>query len=203
MRPSLTERPPGLQSPGGDGDRFYRLTLRGWKLIERLILFRDQAPRWRWRWRRRLAKAMTLYLEAHAIDGQHPGPMWALGKIYQRLGNHSEAFEWFARAYREAPDDGELAREACLSALKIGRHDDAIAYGYYATKARQDDPGLVANLALAYLLAGRVLEAKSLAEQAALRDAHDKISSSVVRLIDDVLSGRRTRPQNMRELDSY
>ena len=65
-----------------------------------------------------------------------------------------------------------------------------------AIQAKPHDPGLVANLALAYLAKGDVAQAKSCAVQATGRDGQDAVSQSVLRLICEVEAGKRPIPKS-------
>jgi Flp pilus assembly protein TadD len=70
----------------------------------------------------------------------------------------------------------------------------------HAIQLKPDDAGLYANLALAHVISGRDAEAQT-AIRTSLGMAHDdRISQSVQRLVEDVLSGKRRRPQNMGDL---
>jgi Flp pilus assembly protein TadD len=125
--------------------------------------------------------------------------MWALGKIHQRLGDQPAAFAWFAKAHAVKPDQPDVAREAGIAALDIGRFADALALCQTAVRHSPDDPGLVCNLALAHCLAGQDAEAERCAADAVQRDPKDAISATVLNFIRDVASGKRRRPTTLSE----
>ena len=81
--------------------------------------------------------------------------MWMLGKVVQRLGDERSAFDWFAKAWDQKPENINVAREAALSAMHLGLARHAIEYCEEALKLEQNEPGLVCNLALAFLHGGK------------------------------------------------
>ena len=121
--------------------------------------------------------------------------MWGLGKIYQRLGNHELAFEWFVRSSLIAPDQVDVAREASIAAMDSARIPDALHFSQRAVDLDPNDPGLLANLALAYCLAGNDEAALGCATQAVDRDPRDRVSIWVKNRVTEVAQGVRPRPE--------
>lgn len=150
--------------------------------------------------RQRLEDAIPLYVEVVAIKPGNWAAMWQLGKVYQRLDDYERAFAWFSRAHRVKPDQPDVAREASLAAMDLGRPEEAIPLCECAIKARPDDPGLRANLALAYLFSGKPSAARTISQEALARDPTDSITAQLVRIIEEVLSGTRPCPHHVRDL---
>jgi tetratricopeptide (TPR) repeat protein len=186
-------------------DRHNALTARGWALTERRLMLHGKALSRRpgWYTRRQLRRAIRCFEQALAIHPEGWSSMWALGKIYQRLGDQATAFDWFARAVAIKPDQPDVAREAGIAALDIGRVEEALALCRAAVEFRPDDPGLVCNLALAHCLAGQDVEAQRCAAAAAGRDPSDVISANVLGFVRDVASGKRPRPKRLSEVFPY
>jgi tetratricopeptide (TPR) repeat protein len=147
------------------------------------------------RWR--LYRAARMFLQVVSFRPTSWPSLWALGKIEQRLGNRGAALDWFAKAHEIEPTQADVAREAGLEALASGRAEKAVTYCEAALRARPDDPGLVANLALAYCLAGRDAEATRRAAEAVARNPADSASLEAQRLVLAVASGARQRPQRI------
>ena len=126
--------------------------------------------------------------------------MWQLGKIYQRLGQHDESLQWFYRAFEVNPSQPDVAREAGLAALETGHHRDGACLFISALENSPRDSGLRANLALAYLLDGRLDDALRESELAANQDPSDAVSANVLRLVRDVHAGRRFQPRTVTDL---
>jgi hypothetical protein len=63
-----------------------------------------------------------------------------------------------------------------------------------------DDHGLLGNLALSYLLAGRVEAAQKAIHAATRIDSSDAINRRLEQVIVDVASGKRSRPTSLQEI---
>jgi tetratricopeptide (TPR) repeat protein len=170
--------------------------------IEGLILIHGQQPEELDEdGRRRLEDAIAQLREVVEINPENWAAMWLLGKVYQRLEDYDQGLQWFARAHRVNPDQPDVAREAAIAAMDLGRPEEGLPYCERAVESRPDDPGLRANLALALLFAGRPAEARTAAEDALRRDPDDEITAQIVRIIGDVLDGRRPCPRHIRDLE--
>lgn len=129
--------------------------------------------------------------------------MWLIGKVHQRLGNTATALSWFERALQANPTDSDVAREASLCALDIGHGEAAIAFAQRASQIEPESAGLHANLALAYLLAGRIPEAQSSIDRSLALDGSDKISQTIHSIIGHFATNGRTPPKTTSELQKY
>lgn len=71
-----------------EADRHNALTAKGWALIEGRLVLHGQEPSARpgWYSRWQLRRAIRCFEQALAINPEGWSSMWALGKIYQRLG---------------------------------------------------------------------------------------------------------------------
>ena len=88
-----------------------------------------------------------------------------------------------------------------LECLEVGRSNEAVDVGREALSKGRKDPGLRANLALALLVAGRLGEASDEASAAAHLDPSDAVTKNLVRIIEEVRSGKRPRPHLVTDLD--
>ncbi len=150
--------------------------------------------------RQRLDDAVPLFEEVVRINPGNWAAMWLLGKVYQRLEEFETSLAWFARAHRVNPDQPDVAREASIAAMEVGRPEEAIPFCERAIEANADDPGLRANLALALLFSDRPREAQAIAREALSRDPADAITAQLVRIIDEVVNGTRPCPHHARDL---
>jgi tetratricopeptide (TPR) repeat protein len=144
-----------------------------------------------------LRRAIRCFEKALAINSEGWSSMWALGKIHQSLGDQTVAFDWFAKAHAINPDQPDVAREASIAALDIGRVREALGLCRSALASKPADPGLVCNLALAHCLAGQDNEAEKCATEATCADPSDEISATVLAFVRDVASGKKTRPKKL------
>jgi tetratricopeptide (TPR) repeat protein len=185
-----------------EAERHDALYMKGWSLIDGLILLGTAAPNSRpgWLARRRLLKAQRCFEEALRLNPDGWQSMWALGKIQQRLGNGAEALRNFGRAHDLDPSQADTAREAGIQAIELGRFREALRYSEAAVKANPDDPGLVSNLALAHLLGGDLSEARRAASDAVTRAPQDEASRFVQSVVEAVVAGQRPRPQSVAEI---
>ncbi len=150
--------------------------------------------------RKALEDAIGLFVEVVRINPGNWAAMWLLGKVYQRLGDYEPGLAWFARAHRVNPDQPDVAREAAIAAMDLGRPEEAIAFCERAIEANPDDAGLRANLALALLFSGKPEEARTVAQDAQARDPADAITGHLVRIIEEVVGGRRACPHHVKDL---
>jgi hypothetical protein len=184
-----------------DKARHNELYRQGCSLIEGLIILDNQAPgELDPRSRQRLQDAIAAFDEVVRINPGNWNAMWLLGKVYQRLGDYDRGLQWFSRAHRVNPDQADVAREAAIAAMDLGRPEEAIPFCERAIEAKPDDPGLRANLALALLFSAKPDEAQAVAQEALRRDPGDKITAQIVRIIAEVLDGTRSCPHHMRDL---
>lgn len=185
-----------------DAERHDALYSKGWSLIEGRVFLHGAAaggrPGWFSRWQ--LGRAIKCFEQALGINPQGWQSMWALGKIYQRLGEHAAAFDWFSEAHVINPDQPDVTRETGIAALEIGRVKEALELCRAAATSKPDDLGLICNLALALCLAGQDLEAEKYAASAVERDPSDSISATVLGLVREVASGKRQRPKQLSEV---
>lgn len=174
---------------------------QGCRLIEGLIILHDRKPALlESQESKRLEEALLLFDEVVRINPRNWAAMWLIGKIYQRLGDCANSLSWFTRAHHINPDQPDVAREASIAAMEVGRPEEAIPFCERAIEANPDDPGLRANLALALLFSGKSKEAHSVAKEALVRDSADAITAYLVRIIEEVLNGSRPCPHHQKDL---
>jgi Flp pilus assembly protein TadD len=179
-------------------DSHYRT---GWDLARRYFLLANKPKTiLTWFGRRRLRKASGHLESAVRLNPGGWQSMWALGKIHQRLGDSELALDWFKRAHKINPGETDVAREAGLAALDSGDARQAEVFLRAAIRSKPEDPGLVANLALAQLLCGELDDACQSAATAVAADPTDKISASVLRLSKGIREGKLAVPRSMAEL---
>ena len=156
-----------------------------------------------WFLRRRLKRALVLFARVLEIKPENWSAMWLVGKVHQRLGDHAAALSWFERAYQENPSQPDVAREASMCAMDVGRHDAAIVFAHRATQIEPANAGLHANLALAYLLAARIPDAQASIERSIAADPADKISQTINAIIKHFATNGRTPPTTTPALLDY
>jgi Flp pilus assembly protein TadD len=178
------------------------LTRRGWELTEGSLHVHGTSARGRpgWLARQKLRQAIRCFERALEINPEGWSSMWALGKIYQRLGEHETSLSWFIRAHEVNPDQSDVAREAALAALGSGAAALAVQLCVSALRSKPGDVGLLANLALAHMLNRDDVAALDCAVRAGSADASDEVSRNVLRYVEDVAQGRRPRPTKLQDV---
>lgn len=149
---------------------------------------------------RELLHGIQIYDRVIEINPQNWPAMFMVGKAYQRLKDFEKALRWFSRAHEIHPEQPDVAREASIAAMEAGRPAEAIPLCQKAIQSKPNDPGLRANLALAFLFTGDVEKASSVAEEAMRQDANDEITRRIVDVCQEVRAGRRPCPHHARDL---
>jgi tetratricopeptide (TPR) repeat protein len=175
------------------------------QLIEGEIIVHGSQPpsKYRRSVRLKLERALQLYARVLEINPSNWSAMWLVGKIHQRFGDNSTALAWFSRAHRINPLHADVAREASICAMALGRSEEAISYACVAMQSQPHNSGLQANLALAFLLADKLDDAKVTIEKAILSDPKDKMSQTIRNMVDHFIDGGKRPPSTTGELEDY
>src|SRR5437867_13025841 len=125
--------------PNPHESRHNRLYKQACALIEGLILLDDREPApLDDDGRRRLDEAISLFDEVVRINPKNWAALWLLGKVYQRLGEYEKGLAAFARSHEIRPDQPDVAREASIAAMDLGRPEEAVVYCERALLAEPD-----------------------------------------------------------------
>jgi predicted Zn-dependent protease len=87
--------------------------------------------------------------------------------------------------------------------MAIGNHNTAIVFAYRARQIEPASAGLHANLALAYLLAGRITDAQASIARSLTADQTDKISQTIGAIIQHFATSGRKPPATTPALQDY
>ena len=207
----IEERPPVVEARGTkvftqeEANKYNSLVDSAWALIGEQLHLHDSTHLGKPGIfvRRRLTKAIRLFKQALGTNGDGWQSMWALGKIYQRLGDDREALSWFRRAFTINPKQPDVAREASLAAMNLGLGSEGVQFCLAAVDNEPNESGLVANLALAYLVNGDLPNALENAERAVREKPDDEMSRTVKEIIGKVARGYMPRPKRLVDLNRY
>jgi tetratricopeptide (TPR) repeat protein len=174
-------------------------------LVEKEIIWHERqgAPKPGWFAQRRLRKALRMFERVVELMPESWNSMWLAGKTAQRLGDVEKGFWWMERAYHANAEQVDVAREASMMAMDLGRCDAAIVYAHRATQLEKDDAGLEANLALAYLLAGKLELAQAAIGKSLALDRNDAISKTIAEMVEHFQATGATPPEATRALQEY
>src|SRR5215472_1135372 len=153
--------------------------------------------------RSKLDRALQLFSRVIDLNPDNWPAMWHVGKIHQRHGDHAVALEWFIQAHNLNPEQVDVLREASICAMALGRSEEAISYASSALRIRPNDAGLQSNLAAAFLLAGRLDEAKQSIERALAEDPADRIAKLLSQMIEHFSRSGEKPPTTTKELENY
>ena len=125
----------------------------------------------------------------------------ATAKAFQALREPQPACDAFKRAFEIQGSNPDVAREYMFACLELGRAEEGVLAADRAVSLSPSDAGLHANLALAYLLAGRHSAARTSIGEALRLDPSDKISQNVRKVIQEVIDGKRPQPKKIGDID--
>ena len=144
-----------------------------------------------------LEKGINRLKRVVALDPRNWSAYWMIGKAHQALGDERGAYEAFKRSGAIHPYQPDVAREECVALLNLERTAEGVAVARRAVKYNPEDPGLLANLALAQLLNGDLATAETNATKAQAAAPDDAVTKNLVKVIADVRAGKRTRPKSL------
>jgi len=110
------------------------------------------------------------------------------------------AYNEFKLSFELQKRDIDVARELMIECLRLGRGEEGINIGNHALSLDKGNSGLIANLALAYLIAGNIGKSKRLINKALEFDDKDQINLNLRTLILDVESGVKKQPKKYDDL---
>ncbi len=149
-----------------------------------------------------LQRGVEFLHQALSINPANWSACWIIGKAQQALGNSEEACKAFGRSYELQKGNADVAREYMFECLNLGRANKGIAAARHAVTLKPEDPGLVANLALALMIGGKLDDAAKTVARALTMAPRDEISRHLQKMIEDVQAGRRAQPSTLADLNA-
>lgn len=149
---------------------------------------------------KKVAEAIELLDKALAEAPEWWNALWYRGKGYLALGNCELAYESFRRAYELERNVEAIPQELAGVCLELGKFEEAVDVAERAASLDPKDVGLIGNLAVAYLLAGRITAAKKSIAAAISIDGSDSVNNYLNQVIAEVAEGKRPQPHSMAEL---
>lgn len=141
--------------------------------------------------RRKIRKAIRLYYKCLAIRNNHWQTHWLIGKLYQVLKENEKAFDHFKVAVEIEDDNPEVAREASIAAMDIGKVELAVSYSLEALNRNPEDYSLYCNHALNLMIIGKDKDSLTFIDKAISMGPNDPINKYAFRLISEVINGQR------------
>lgn len=124
------------------------------------------------------------------------------GKAKQAIGDLDGAYLSLKNAYLQQPNLETIPREFTGICLQLGRADEAVQAAQKAAALEPDNAHTLSNLACAYLIAGQIAEAVRSINAVLKLNSEDAISQRIGLIINEVIAGTRTQPQNPSQMMS-
>jgi hypothetical protein len=145
--------------------------------------------------RERELEAACLDLEeVSTINPKSFSAHWFMGQALRLLDEQEEAYRAFKAAHALGAANVDVCREFVIQCLWTGRGTEAVAASEDILRRFPVDAGLIANHALAQLVAGEMIGAKNTVARALEMSPEDLVTRRLAAMIDDVAAGRRERP---------
>lgn len=173
---------------------------KGLELIEPLINLQEGRATIDSKAKDSLAKGIK-YLDAvTTINPNNFAAYWLKGKAYQALKQHESAYIEFDKSFEIEKENPDVARELMIEFVHLGKGKEAVSVALHALSFDSLDVGLMGNLALAYLIDGDTNLANKTIKNAIKADPNNEINLRLSQIINDVISGKRTRPTKYDEI---
>ena len=124
---------------------------------------------------------------------------WMLAKGQHAIGKSLHAYNAYQAALALEPEEICILRELGGVCLELGKGAEAVDYAERAVAMFPDAHDLLANLAMAHLIAGNTGAAQLTIDAARKFDPSDRTNANIDRFITDVAGGRRAVPKNLYE----
>jgi tetratricopeptide (TPR) repeat protein len=134
------------------------------------------------------------------LNPQNWAAYWVMGKAYQALGDSQNACESFKASWDIHKANADVAREYMFECLNLGRGAEGVTLAEQALTLEPNEPGLIANYALALLIDGKVDAAEKEVQRALQLDGTDKVTKDLQKIIGEVKSGKRPCPTKFGDL---
>jgi tetratricopeptide (TPR) repeat protein len=141
------------------------------------------------------------YLDAVTkINPENWAAFWMKGKAYQALRHPQSAYNEFKKSFDIQKENPDVARELTIEALNLGKGEEGVEIAKHALTLKPNNPGLMANLGLAYLINGEIDNAEDITKKAINLDPLDEINKQILDIIEEVKSGKRAQPRKYSDL---
>lgn len=120
--------------------------------------------------RGRFREALAAYEKIAAGSGPHPGTLFAMGALHDRLGEREKALGYYRRILEKEPDfTPALNNLACLYAERPADRPEALELARRAYRLEPENPWILDTLGYILLRTGRGDEAEPILKKAAAR----------------------------------
>jgi tetratricopeptide (TPR) repeat protein len=146
-------------------------------------------------------EAIELLEQVVTLNPGNWAAFWAMGKAHQALDQHDAALRCFSSGLALNSKDAGIAQEAAIEAMECCRPDLAVTYGRVAVGLAPNNPGVQANLGLAFLFSGNPDHAQEVLRAALEANPSDLITQGLIKIVAEVQTGERPCPHNAGDLE--
>lgn len=150
--------------------------------------------------KRRLKKAKALF-ELSAIESpKNAAPYLMLAKVAQGLNNKSESLNWLMKAWDLEPANLILVIELSSAYGVLGKNKEAISVLEEGVKYYPDEPRVLFNLGVSYLLENRPISAVDIFRKVVEIEPDFAQNHKLLKYSQDVCSGKKRTPHSRSEI---
>lgn len=177
------------------------LMRKGWCILNDYALLSDRDQiKCGFFGKRRLKKAAQLFHEALKISIDNYSPKWALGKIYQVLGDDHTSLKWFEEAWLLKSDNADICREASLAAMNCGEFSKALEFCHRSIEISPKDASLHYHRALVMMFLERDVEAIENVTYSLKLCPTNQQTLNFRKILYSVVDGKMTRPKSIKDI---
>lgn len=190
---------PGVFVPSEE--KYMRIFKEGCDLSTGLIqLDGQQAKKLGFFDKRKLKKAKSLF-ELSAIESpENAAPYLMLAKVSHSLGEFPASLDFLLKAWNLEPANLILVIELSGAYGVLGKHKEAISVLEEGIKYHPNEPRILFNLGISYLLENQSKMAVDIFQKTVEIEPDYPQNSALLKYSQDILAGRKARPRSQSEI---
>jgi tetratricopeptide (TPR) repeat protein len=136
------------------------------------------------------------------LNPKNASAYWFIGKGHQVLKDQQQAYSAFKSSWSIQKQNANVAQDYMVACLNLGHSAEGVQIADEALKLKPDDPAVIANHALALLIDGQLDRAEDEVRKSLQIAPVDHVTLELQAAIEDVKSGKRSRPTRLGDLIS-
>ena len=177
-------------------EKYMKLFSEGSKLVDGLIqLDGQETNQLGFFQKRKLEKAKGFFELAANEDPENGAPYLMLAKIEERLGNYEEYLSNIHKAWQLEPGNLILVIELSSAYGLLNKHQEAISVLLEGQKYFPDEPRMLFNLGLSFLLTERPDNAFEIFKKLSEIEPDYEMNHILLAYSKDVLEGKKPNPK--------
>ena len=182
-------------------EKYMEFFRKGGKLIDGLLRLDGQkSPKLSFFQKRKLRKAKELYELASVESPENAAPFLMLAKIEERLGDHKEALAWLQKSWLLEPGNLILTIELSGAYGLVGKHQEAISVLLEGRKHYPNEPRILFNLGISFLLIGQAKAAVDIFLNTIEIEPDYEMNHKILAYSKDVVGGIKPLPKDQSDI---